>query len=111
MRALPQFLFTISPSSLPHTCFLPSKDCKDLLQRMLHGGPFARASLDEVLNHLWMNSDPPELRCPSTCLVDADVPEYAVLECISQVNRNWVNILAELEAKMGTMHGGILPML
>lgn len=68
---------------------------------MLHADPFARASLDEVLNHPWMNSDPPEFRCPSTCLVDTDVPKYAALLCPNQVDRNWVYLLAELETRNG----------
>jgi hypothetical protein len=48
-----------------------------------------------------MNSDPPEFRCPSTCLVDADVPKYAALACPDQVDRDWAYLLAKLETRNG----------
>ena len=35
-----------------HTVCRRKKDCRDLLQRILHGDLFARASLDEVLNYM-----------------------------------------------------------
>ncbi|KAF8271127.1 kinase-like domain-containing protein [Lactarius quietus] len=35
-----------------------SSDCRDLIRRMLQADPAARASLDEVLAHRWMNPTP-----------------------------------------------------
>jgi hypothetical protein len=67
---------------------------------MLHSDPVARASLDEVLNHPWMNS--PAFRwCPSVLTVGADVPKHAALKWPDQVDRKWFYRIAALDSRNG----------
>lgn len=87
---------------LTHTCGLtPKKGCRDLLRRMLQANPAARASLDEVLKHPWMNTSAP--RCPRMLLLgaDSDAPKHAALKWPDQVNRKWFNRIAAIESKNG----------
>jgi serine/threonine protein kinase len=86
-----------------------SRNCRDLLRRMLHADPVARASLDEVLNQPWMNPSP--FRCPRMSSVGADVPRHAALKWPDQVDHKRLYRIAAFESGMGTMHGGVYPTL
>jgi len=85
-----------------HVRFDTLKGCRDLLRRMLQANPAARASLDEVLKHPWMN--PSATRCPRMLLLgaDSDVPKHAALKWPDQVNRKWFNRIAAIESKNGS---------
>jgi len=97
-----QHLSLIHHSSHTHTYYLwPKKDCKDLLRRMLHADPAARASLDEVLNHPWTNSS--AFRCPRMLPVwaDSDVSKLAALKWPDQVDRKEFYRIAALDSRNG----------
>ena len=81
--------------------FDTQKGCRDLLRRMLQANPTARASLDEVLKHPWMN--PSAKKCPRMFPLgaDSDVPKYAALKWPDQVDRKCFNRIAAIESKNG----------
>jgi serine/threonine protein kinase len=89
--------------STPHTraVWHPQKGCRDLLRRMLQANPAARASLDEVLKHPWMN--PSAIRCPRMLLLgaDSDVPKHAALKWPDQVDHKSFYRIAAIESKNG----------
>lgn len=68
---------------------------------MLQANPTARASLDEVLKHPWMN--PSAFRCPRILLLgaDSDMPKHARLKWPDQVDRKWFYRIAAIESKNG----------
>jgi serine/threonine protein kinase len=94
-------LFTIPPAHTHTCCLTPKKGCRDLLRRMLQANPAARASLDEVLTHPWMN--PSAFRCPRMLLLgaDSDVPKHAALKWPDQVDRKWFYRIAAIEPENG----------
>ncbi|KAI0254434.1 kinase-like domain-containing protein [Lactifluus subvellereus] len=70
-----------SPAGLPFSKRV-SRECRDLLRRMLQADPAARASLDEVLNHPWMSTKSASFRRhPTGGLPGADSgpPTHAAL--------------------------------
>jgi hypothetical protein len=65
---------------------------------MLQADPVARASLDEVLAHPWMQR---VSRCPGKLSVGADVPKHAALRWPDQVNCQTFYRIAALESRNG----------
>jgi hypothetical protein len=66
---------------------------------MLHADPAARASLDEVLDHPWMNPKPAFRWCPG--MGADDVPKHAALKWPDQVDRKRFDRIAALESGNG----------
>ncbi|KAI9465927.1 kinase-like domain-containing protein [Lactarius psammicola] len=64
-----------------------SDDCRDLIRRMLEADPAARASLDEVLAHPWMNPTPGP-RSPLGAYKAAKVTTYAALRWPEKVDHS-----------------------
>ena len=62
-------------------------DCRDLIRRMLQADPAARASLEEVLAHRWMNSAPGH-RSLRGCAFEATKTAYAALRWPEKVDRD-----------------------
>ena len=93
----------LPPSPLPKFLFCSRKDCRDLLCRMLYADPIARASLDEVLDHPWMEppSKRPNQNTLSAGVVDVPMHSHAELRWPDKVDRETFNRIAALESRNG----------
>lgn len=70
---------------------------------MLHADSIARASLDEVFNHPWMEpaSKRPNQNTPSVGVDDVPMHSYAELRWPDKVDRETFNRIAALESRNG----------
>ncbi|EPX74062.1 CAMK/CAMKL/KIN1 protein kinase Kin1 [Schizosaccharomyces octosporus yFS286] len=72
----------IKKGSVEYPAYL-SADCKSLLSRMLVTDPLKRASLDEILNHPWMNrgyDSPPESFAPERSPITLPLDQTIIKE-------------------------------